>query len=531
MSFIKRNQKALLIILVAALSCGMYLNILHNEYFTDDLWQVLRNEYIKSFRNIPDVFLSPVWSLTLLSDAIVGVDYYRPMMYLFYMAVYKFSGLDPFGYHVLSIILHSINAVLVFIVVSMVLSTWQRSLPGTSGEQQPISPAVPFLAAVIFASNPINSEVVNWIAAVPELSFVMFLLLAFIFYDKNRILISSALFFLSMMSKETAIVLPLLLVAYDVIFKRVDIMGNVLAYFVRFIPYLAVAALYLGLRSYVMGPGISSEEVRILDGYQYALNVPVLIFFYLKKLVFPTGIYFFNYLRFDAAIEISDPRVVLTTVFFIGAVALLLRLRKVSATFPILAFSLFWILAPLAPVLLLGWIKGFPLFESRYLYLSSIGYGVVFSLVARALWRVLAANGKGGRVPAGPGRLALVLAIVAVITAYTVGTVQRNFVWKEPYTIWQDTLSKDPDHVIALNSFGTETARKGNLDDAIEYYKRALELDPENTKVHNNIGVAYAKKGMLDEAVSSFSTALKIEPDNVDARNNLDKALDLIWER
>lgn len=146
-----------------------------------------------------------------------------------------------------------------------------------------------------------------------------------------------------------------------------------------------------------------------------------------------------------------------------------------------------------------------------------------------------------------------IFVIILVIMALC--TYMRNSVWKNEYTLWDDTVNKSPNKAMPHVNLGNAFVRRNLLDNAEKEFKAALEVNQRDTRAinglaviyynqknydeairlleilatdkpneapfHNNLGVAYMEKGLLDDAIIRFNTAIKVAPDYPDAYNNL----------
>lgn len=532
---------------VFLISAGVYLNSLHNVFVTDDIWQIVENERIRGFNYLPDVLFSSVWSA---SSAGYDSNYYRPVMYVLYMIAYKISALETWGYHSINILLHAINSVLALMTACLVFEKEpnEKIKDNESAIRLALLPAI---AALVFGTNTINTEVVNWVASVPEISFTAFFLLSFYAYARGRLMLSSAAFLLSLLSKETAVVLLFFMFSYDIAIKKKKLWPAPPGFFKDYICHLPALAIYFGLRAYALG-GVApaKEQDPVLSAVQFLINLPALTVKYFWMTAVPTGLTFFNYMRFDAAQSISEPKAAAS---FVGAAAIVAALFLFRKKIPVIWMSLAWMAAPLLPVFALGWMLKFPVYENRYLYLSTVGYGVLVAfLVGVAVTRSRQA----------PVKLAAIGIAVFMVAAYSVGTVRQNLVWKDNYTLWKDTIDKDPGNpdahiglgfalsqmgmndeaikeyraAIALNpakpeaysNLGVAYAKDGQDDEALSAFMKATEINPAYAQAYNNMGILYASNGELEKAVYEFKRALSIKPGNIEARKNLDRALELL---
>jgi hypothetical protein len=285
-SSLRSKHTAIAIILFVSL--GVYINALFNGFVYDDLYLVLENQWIRDVTYIPDVFTSALWSF---SPKLIHSpqNYYRPMIHVIYMIDYHIFGLEPWGYHLTKILFHAGVSVLVFLITLTVFNQCKEN--GYLFEHKPGHLYLPLLAALLFAVHPVHTEAVS--VGTAEVSFTFFYLLSFYLYIKkdvlsgNRFILSLSLFFLAALSKETALTLPFLLVLYDYhVRKGVSSHGDKL---MRYVPYLLVAGLYMGLRIYALSGIAPRGGVHNLTGFQYFINIFPLFAQQLYKLISSTS--------------------------------------------------------------------------------------------------------------------------------------------------------------------------------------------------------------------------------------------------
>ena len=145
-------------------------------------------------------------------------------MHIIYMSIYYVLGLNPWGFHLVSVLFHAGVSVMVFIITSRLLRDLRP--------QARVSSTTPaFMAALLFAAHPIHTEAVAWAAGLPDLSFTFFYLLSFYLYIRSKdsnapfsivFFLSIASFFLAALCKEPALTLPLIIAAYDCTLQTCD---------------------------------------------------------------------------------------------------------------------------------------------------------------------------------------------------------------------------------------------------------------------------------------------------------------------
>jgi tetratricopeptide (TPR) repeat protein len=473
--------------IVFAISAAVYANTLWNGFVYDDIQQIVENPWVRSASYLPDIFLKDVWGFAY---DVVAWNYYRPLMHVSYMASYFLFGLKPWGFHLVSVLVHASVSVLVLMIVARAVRGARRS---------DLAPGWPTLAgAALFAVHPIHTEAVAWLAGIPDLAVTFFCLLAFLLHLRAdeverpwRFRIASvACFAVALLWKETALVLPVLVAAHDVLVRGRRIRDRLPSWAVYAFPCL----LYFALRAHVLGgvaPFLRHPELGVGG---YVANVFPLLGQYLAKLAIPAGLNAFHVLH--PISSLLAPRGLVSLLATAGLAACAIAAFRTSR--PAL-MGLAWTVVPLLPVLYIPAL-GENTFAERYLYLPSVGLSI---LVALVLGRA-AREPKLGRVAAA--------ATAVLLAVFAVGTVRRNAVWRDDLALWTDTIRKSPDAAVAHNHLGVALEEAGRVEEALEHFRAATRLDSRSFGAWSNLGMVLAKQGRPDEAVGHFRTALAIRP-------------------
>lgn len=348
----------------------IYARSLSFGFIHDDWGQIVTNPQVKSWRFLPRILSTELWS-QLGSGHGAGAEYYRPIFSLWLLVVHTAAGLSPFGWHLANILLHMIITFLVFKLAVAVLD----------------SPIAASAAALLFAVHPVHIEDVCWVSAGNEIIYTGFVLcsLLLLFYGNRGsrpayMWLSLAAWGAALFAKETTIaLLPLfVLIAY---FgwprKGKRNIATALAFVLIAIAYLVVRWIVLQDLLAKIGNGEASWS-------QTLLMMPFTIEFYLHKLILP--IYLSPYYRVSHLYSVPDfafwshaAAILFGIVFFVGY-----RLRKRTAS----AISVALVFLPLFPVII-----GIHYFHNlsiemvhdRYLYLPSLGLVLLFGLAVKWL--------------------------------------------------------------------------------------------------------------------------------------------------
>ena len=375
----------------------------------------------------------------------------------------------------------------------------------------PLSSPPPTVAPFLFAVHPVHTEAVTWIAGLPDLSFAFLFLLSFYLYmppaggkpaSAWSYPLSVVSFFLAALCKEPALTLPAVLIAYDWLIRKEK--DGLPARLTRYVPYFLAAGIYLLLRYRALGGFAPSfRRHAYLSPYQYVVNTFPLFTQHLEKLLLPANLNAFHV--FHPISSILEPKGLATlaaTAAFLLLAFLLIRWNRVSA------FGLLWIAIPLFPVLHIPSL-GDNTFAERYLYLPSFGFVLLLSLAVPRL-----AKTDGGTAVAA-------ILLVSLAGLYSVGTVARNRVWMDNYTLFSDTVKKSPDASIPHNMLGTALAIQRRTDESMRHFRIAVDLDPTNPGAQSNLGFAYLEAGELRRAVDHLEASVRLDPFNAMYRNNL----------
>ena len=527
-----KRYLAFVALLLAVVTIGVYLQTLSYGFVYDDKRQVLENLWIRDLGNIASVFFSSVWSF----EGLKSQNYYRPMMHLVFMAEYKLFGLSAWGWHLVNIILHTVNALLVFVISASLFSAAVKREDSTrigsartKGQRRGIIKGA-LLAALFFALHPLNSEPVSWVSAVPELTYTLFVLLSIYLYILSRrsgsignsawlFSFSALAFFFGLLSKETAMALPVIVFAYNRFIRREPLFQAWRGYMV----YIAIAVIYLGLRGMALGT-LAIEKQSGLSSYEALVNIFPTFVRYLYRLIVPYPLKPLYVL--DPSLSITSPAVLLSIIALIAAFVVIVRLRRINT----LSLSAAWIAVPLVPVLYIPAVSvgGF---ADRYLYLSTAGFaiGLVFLVMrpGRSVsgGEVIGGHVGGGRVSGGwPPALSLVI-LLAALSIFTAVTVTTSRVWKDELSLYTKMVEASPGAELGHYNLAQLNASYGKVKEAEAGYLRAIEIRTDYIEAYNNLGNLYRSTGRVSEAVEILSRAVKVVPDDARTRNSLGSAL------
>lgn len=468
---------------VGLLAACVYLNSLGNGFVYDDFAQVVQNPWLGDFSKIPAVFKSEVWGF----HPGLHSNYYRPVMHLLNMAVYHLFGPGPMGFHLASVLLHSVNSALVFMLAFYIFE-------GAAG-----ATAAALFAGIIFAVHPAHTEAVDWIGGSPDLLMSFFSLCALILLVKRKSpWLQGAFFLLAMLSKEPAAMLLFSVPVFD-FFLNKERPASKAAVLKRYAPVAAALAVYLALRINALGGFMAFKAPNQPVGglLPAILSAPFLFARYMAKLLLPAGLNVAY--DFRPVTSLSDPRAfagIAAVLAFAGV--LILSAYKDKR----ISFGLCLMVLPLVPVFYFPAL-GRVAFGERYLYLPLAG----FSLAAGGLFEMVLKKARSTSL-----RPAIAGGGFALAALFAIATVYRNPVWKSDLTLWSDAAAKSPRGYVPLVNLGVAEFKAGDAERAIALYRNAARLDPSDYEALFYLGKAYYSEGKTALAEGAYLEAIRRNP-------------------
>ena len=467
------------------ISFGIYFNSLQGDFIWDDKDLILKHtDYLGDWKNLFSVFTEPFFGKAAI---------YRPLLIISFIIDYHLWGSNSFGFHYTNVLLHTVNAFMVYLLAFLLFKHRAFSL----------------FSGLLFATHPIQTEAVAWISGRNDVIMTFFSLLSIFFYIRWQKLtgVKRVVTFMSflisygciLLSKESGIIVLLLIILVDYFFKFTP--RNWKTKRKAYLAVLLVSLLFIYIRMNILGRlGVPISPMRG-GGTHLFLGVFTTYAYYFKIFFFPIHQTANPFI--PSLYSIKDT-VVISSLFFI----LLLMLITVTCwkRFREVSFFIVWILVTLLPVSGVFSLT-IPALEHR-LYLGSVGFSIMIPLL---LYRL--SYTKIDWVFFKNKKVAVVLLLICIIVVYSSKTVVRNNVWKDESYFWLKTVQDTPISVIAHNNLGLVYFNEGHYDQAIEEFEQALSLNPYAANVHANLGVLYVAQGFYQKAISAYEKAVMLKPE------------------
>jgi len=467
----------------------LYGSTFQYGFVFDDQYFIVNNPFIRSIAQVP--LMWHVFPVTRL----IG-------MYSFALN-YHFSQLHAQGYHILNFIVHLIATSLVWALASLLFKI-TKVMPA----KDTLTRELPFIIALIFLVHPGQTQAVTYItqrfesmAAVFYLGTIYCYLSARISTDNTRKItlfgLAGLSFVFGMLTKEVIITVPMMILASEwILFPKKN---NKTLYMSLVLAGAGLAVvlkkmLHTGFGFLLHTLPSESHDGDILTPVHYLLTQMRVFLTFLRLLVLPIH----QNLDYDYPAStgfLHPPLTLLGLIVIAGIIYAVIKFRR---KYPLISWGLSWVmitfLINLAP-------RSNVIFEHK-LYLISFGF---FLAVVAALSALIRERKTLRRI------LVLVIAVLAVLT------FQRNKVWMNDLTLWDDTVKESPYKARPLNNLGLAYFHRGEFSKAMIEYNKALEIDPDYSESYNNRGLLYFKQGEFSRAVLDFDLAIEKDPNPASA--------------
>lgn len=412
-----------------------------------------------------------------------------PLTWITHAAIIHLFGMNPAFHHAASLLMHSVNVLLIFLLFDRLTLLPYRSA----------------VVALLFALHPLHIQSVAWVAELKDLQSTFFMLLALCMYVRYRSTHSVPIYLLllvsyaaALLSKSMVVTLPFLLLLFDWWPLGVFRFSPIRMLLVEKIPLLLLSAgtaamTYLAHRSIgaiVIDISIPERIARSCVSYAH----------YVVKMLWPTNLAIFY--PFDKA----PPSPFLVTMAVLLLSVLTFGVIRARTTHAYLITGWLWYLLALLPVIGLVQI-GDHAIADRYTYIPSIG------LFAAAVWAVSDSAARI-RVPSG-----FIVAVTVMVLVVICGVTRHELhYWNNTFTLLGRAIAVTENNWLAFNNLGQAYLNAGRIDDALRCFEESVKAKPDYTVSLVNLGALLAVKNRPSEAVDVLQQALRREPGNEKAR-------------
>lgn len=497
--------------LIITLGLGIYARTFGYGFVFDDHLFIVTNPYIKDFTSLSTIFGS------FPATRLLG-------MYSFALNYYL-GQLDPSGYHIFNFGVHLIATAMVWLTAGLMMAMARGISSGKARDNlsDGISRELPFLTALLFLVHPCQTQAVTYITQRYESMATVFYLGAVYCYLRARIepsgrrqwllfMGSAVSATLGIMTKETALTIPVMIMAVEWIFigpfkarsappenatKSSAVSDRIWPYGVM----VGVAGVFYGVFTRLLHNDLSvlsstvasaSHDGDVFTFPTYFLTQLRVFLTFLRFFIFPVGQNLDH--DFPMSTGIFSPP---STALGLAVIGLFVwGVIWFRRSYPLVAFGLAWMLVTFSINIVP---RQNAIFEHK-MYLISFGCFLAF---ASAVAVVL----KERR------RALVVLAGIIVIMA--VAAYNRNQVWKNELTLWEDIYQNSPNKSRVNANLGRIYANQKRYDDAFRHLTKAIELRPDDVITRMNRGLLFHETGRDAEALIDINEALRVDPQDV----------------
>ncbi|MBN1346582.1 MAG: tetratricopeptide repeat protein [Phycisphaerae bacterium] len=539
---------------VFLITCVAFLPAARNEFVSlDDHKNFQKNHHYRGLgpENIK-------WAWTTFHNGA-----YQPLSWMLFSAEYVAWGLNPTGYHVVSVLLQAVNGVLFYWVALRLLAL---AMPAAGRDHPDALRFSAGLAALLFSVHPLRTEAVAWLSTQPYLPVGLFYLLSILAYlracgdhPERRgsipwLALSCLLYGCSILSKGVGVALVVVLVLLDVYPLRRLWPGRrgrhagppTWVILLEKAPFLifTIASALLALRSKV-------EAMVPVQGYDIPHRVVQAawgVMFYLYKTVLPFDLS--PWYQFRDGFSIAEPQFVVS-----AALVVAITIAAVASYRRWLPGTVLWAYYLIALLPLTHLVKiGRQAAADRYTYVACMGWAILGGAGLLAAW---SARCEGRLKQSTFKGIAVASAVVCAILAGL--SWEQSKVWRDGLTLWTQAVRVSPGISTPRNNLSQELRFRGDLrgamrhlneairlaprqpgplvnraavllemgrpEQAMEDAQAALRLDPNNAFAFGTLGVAYLSQGRVDEAITMLTRAVGLGEKDTAGRCNLANAL------
>jgi tetratricopeptide (TPR) repeat protein len=551
-----------LIVVVALIT---YANTFHVPFHFDDWANIHENPHIRikpfTFDRLEELARHTYsFSIRIFSYFTFALNYY-------------FGEFEVFGYHLINLLIHIASGLFLYWLLLLTLN-----LPSLKERYGSMAFSIALFSSLLFIAHPIQTQSVTYIVQRMASMAGMFYLLAMLFYVKGRLskgtprllywvgMVLSYLF--GLFSKENVAILPLFVALYEFYFFQnldMSLKGKKVLTFLIGSVFLIGVLIFLFWGKRYFDVIIEGYKIRDFTLTQRVLTQFRVVLYYVTLLLYPSPSRLILDYDFPTSRGILDPPTTLLSMLIIaGLIGYSIWTAKRR---PLLSYFVLWYLGNLV---IESSIFPLEMVCEHRLYLPAIGPFILFAILVVSGWEKIKgiehsrqkAEGKikevegskqetegerqeaEDRKPAyvetsagrqlGPRSLGVVgeaesslrrdlplwIFILLISFLLCVGSYQRNAIWKDEITLWEDCLKKSPNKPRVHTALGYYLGKK-NIEKGIEEYNIALTLNPNYPEAHFNLGRVYGEMKLFEKAVYHLEQYLRLKPKDPRGYNEL----------
>jgi tetratricopeptide (TPR) repeat protein len=468
---IKKERVSFYLFFLFLIPLVLYIRVVDFQFTKFDDTDIIVRHYdtIKDLKNIPQVFIRDFYLDT------TGTAFYRPLPAVSYMFDAQVGGEEPWIYHLTNLFIHILTTIVLFFFLIKLN----------------IRKDIAFLLSLFFSINPLFANAVAWVPGRVELLLCLFSLLSlitFIEYSQNHknswFYLHSLVFLLALFSKETAVLLPVLILSLLFFSSKVKIKIK------EIIPLIAVwcisGLLYYFMRHSVIKVNPDSHLSGVIPFIKNLPAIPITF-----------GKFFIPY-------NLSTLPLYDTPSLFIGIILIIVFatfvIKFIGTERGIVIWGGIWFIAfTIPPMFARVYLAEFNFEYSEFrTYLPAIGILIILGILSNELPKSYSFN-------------KLLKIAVPVFLLYGIITYIHSDVYSDPVSFTNSAINASPNNAFALNLRGFNYLEGGNGEQALPDFESAIKICPVYSSPYNNLGNIYRSVGDNQKAEYYFSQAIKYD--------------------
>ncbi|MBU1996009.1 MAG: tetratricopeptide repeat protein [Candidatus Omnitrophica bacterium] len=500
------NNKMFAVVAIFIIVLLSRINIFGNQFVMDDHDFIVNWPLIQNWDNFSKFFVDYV---PMPRQA--GI--YSPLKTFFHAINYSLFGLAPYGYHVVSLLIHFTGILFVY-KLSLHLSK---------------DNFIAFIAGLFFGVHPLQVEAITYMTASVDMIGIVFLFSAVYYYvlsrdDKGQNLFSSKKYYIALLlsiiavfTHELAISLPVLLLWYDICLgdKKIALGKKIL----QLLPFFLIVLFYVFAKYSVLNE--ITRGAYVYDSFYLTLLIMIKAF---AKYVFicflpvvlthnhkiSEGISSFAFSDFDKAAVLSqsifDIQIVISLLVLSLILWIAIRSWKDNR---LITFCIGWFFISLLPVLNI--IPSGVLFGERYMYPGLLGVCLLSGLILRNIYKKDKLNSS----------ITCFWIVMIAVSFFSARSLIRNKEWFDDVSLYESAVKANPDSALMRHDLGLVYSKAGRIDYAINSFQKSVKLKGDDPVTFFSLGNAYQDVGQYKNAIKNFNKAVALDKDFADAYYNL----------
>jgi hypothetical protein len=499
------SNKIIVIFSLIVIGFLCYIPSFSGSLYWDDADFIVNNMYVKNFQ------LDKFFTHQAVEGSGKPSNYFRPIQFSLYALTYKLFATYPLPYHALSIIIHIIASVFVYLCMYELLFKYYPTVK----RKHHIIVLSSFIIATVFLLHPVQTEAVSYVSGISDPLVALlgfFTLWLFLKTPANKLPITAIIFYIfTLLSKESGMIfggIIFLLWILEMLHSRKStrtFQQVIYSFSLSILPFFIISCVYLLYHTQV----IQILDMTLIYGdhpYTHSVLLRLITFLsflpeYLKVALFPATLYYDR----DFSVTIPDSLWHLPSFLVIGViVTVFISLLYATKRNMLWSLSLFFFVGffvsflPFSGIILIN-----GLMYEHFLYIPIVFLsGWIITTI------FLFTNKKN---------IQLTLTSVCIVTLvimplFIVRSWKRQYEWNNPIRLYVQTLEHVPNSFRVRNNLAMEYQQSGEIKKAIEEYNKVIQLSPHIPNPYHNLGNLFFEQKQYDEAEHYFYKAIEVDP-------------------